>query len=167
MAGAEAPVVNPAVGPLYAPFTAPPTLDQLGTTNPLLRAGRKTLSWRWDLMDFSPDGAGRINTVDGGEAHVTWCLKTLLTERFMHLVYTHDHGVEFDAVMTGGKARAITESQARHTISEALSRHPLTQGIENISFAWQGDEVVIGLTVISLASDAPYELSLAVSAGGL
>jgi hypothetical protein len=165
MAGAE--TVNPAAGPLYAPFTAPPTLDQIGTTNPLLRRARKSIVWRWDDMDFALDGAGRIPKIEGAEAHVTWCVKALLSERFMHAVYTHQYGVEFDAVMTGGQARAITEAQARRTIGEALARHPDTQSVRDIAFSWRGDEVYVSLTVVSRATDRPFDLQLAVSAGGL
>lgn len=165
MAGAE--TINPEAGPLYAPFTAPPTLDQRGTSNVLLRQGRKSIHWHWEHMDFHLDGGGRIHTVTGAEAHVTWCLKTLLTERFMHAVYTHNYGVEFDRAMTGGQPRAVTEAIARRSITEALARHPETEHVGDISFRWQGDAVYITLTVRSRAVDTPFELQLSVDAGGL
>lgn len=164
MAGAE--TINPAAAPLYAPFTPPPTLEQTRSTNPLLRPGRKTLDWDWRLMDFNLDGAGHIRRVVGGEAHVTWCLKTLLTERFAHWVYTHDYGVEFDAAMTGGQARAVVEARARRSIVEALSRHPDTASVGGIAFAWHGDEVYVNVTINSLTADEPFRLQLSVGAGG-
>lgn len=165
MAGPEA--VNPSAAPLYAPFTTPPTLEQVGTTNPLLRPGRTSLKWDWAAMDFALDGAGRIPKLVGAEAHVTWCLKTVLTERFMHAVYSHRYGVEFDAVMTGGQPRAVTEARARQTLAAALQRHPDTQGVRDIAFSWRGDEVYITFTVVSRTADEPFTLQLSVSAGGL
>ena len=157
MAGAE-------TAPLYAPFTAPPTLEQTQQTNPLLRQGRKSIHFHWEDMDFHLDGSGRIHRTIGAEAHVTWCLKTLLTERFYHLVYTHAYGVEFDEAMTGGRARAVTEAMARHSIVEALSRHPDTRSVGGIAFRWNGDELFMEVTINSFTTEEPIVLQL--SAGG-
>lgn len=160
MAGAD-------TAPLYAPFRAPPTLDQITTTNPLLRTGRKSLRWDWGAMDFVVDGAGRVPHLEGAEAHVTWALKTLMTERFLHVIYTHRYGVEFDSVMTGGQPRSVTEARARQTINASLLQHPETSGVRDITFAWRGDECYIGLTIQSRAADLPFALQLVVSGEGL
>lgn len=155
------------IAPLYTPFTAPPSIEQRNTAAASLARPRTSLKWNWLTMDLDLDGAGRVPKVQGAEAHAQWCLRTLLTERFAHIVYTHQHGVEFDSTITGGRVRAVVEALLRRSIGEALRRHPDTISVAGIAFRWNGDELFIDLVITSRAAlSGSFNLGLVVSGGG-
>ncbi len=61
---------------------------------------KKTVGYRPGLLfdcetgDFVQDGKHRIQDADGTQSWADWCRFCLMTERYQHLAYTTDFGIE-------------------------------------------------------------------------
>ena len=95
----------------------------------------------WDLErgDFVTDGARKLLYGSGFEAWVLWCVKTILTQRWAHLGYSSNAGIETDAVFAERNQRAAESTLAR-TVTEALLADPMgrTTQVRRFRFTWNG-----------------------------
>lgn len=93
--------------------------------------------------DFLRDGKNRLVDNTGIESWKSWCTNCLQTERYKHLAYGSDFGIELDAVFAATSTEE-KESILIHEISDALMADPYkrTQYIELIEFDWQGTDSV-------------------------
>ncbi|NJJ37815.1 DUF2634 domain-containing protein [Paenibacillus apii] len=112
--------------------------DPAGTTSPEVSFGR---SWRFDYEagDFVMTPTRKVATADDKTAWVEWCKKALLTPRYRHVVYSRDHGQEFDDLIGRGYSKAVQESEIQRIVTETLMVDPRTENVSNFSFAWDGD----------------------------
>ncbi len=70
-------------------------------------------------MDFKTyELTGRI--VKGKEAIKMWIYKVLRTNRYKHIIYTWDYGVELEELISRPFDRAFIESEVQRYIKEAL-----------------------------------------------
>lgn len=115
------------------------------------RYGR-SWAWNWETGDFAIDGAGRVQTVDGYQAWVDWCLKTVQTERSAYLVYSAAYGAELEDARKHGSREAVESALAR-AITEALLADPRTAAVRGFSFVWHGDELHLSCTVVPTIGD--------------
>lgn len=93
--------------------------------------------------DFVRDGRRQMQNADGVESWEGWCRTCLLTERYEHLAYSTDFGIETKeafAAETREKAEALLERQ----ITEALEADPYgrTAYVEDIVFLWNAPDSV-------------------------
>lgn len=93
--------------------------------------------------DFVRDGRRRLQNADGVDSWEGWCWACLLTERYQHLAYSTDFGIETReafAAETRDKAEALLERQ----ITEALQADPYgrTAYVEDIAFVWDAPDCV-------------------------
>lgn len=73
---------------------------------------------------------GRIGGfIDGLEAVRQAVYKLLLTERFCHLIYSWNYGVEMSLLI--GKSEEVLHSEAERILSEALLQDSRITGISN------------------------------------
>lgn len=108
-------------------------------------------SIRWDLEkgDFVRNTENRVEGSEGLEAFKTWCIKTVMTERYSCLAYDDDMGTEMDEARQEDDENA-TELAMERTIEEALAVNPLTEAVEDFSFSWEADSVQVALTVVAV-----------------
>ena len=52
--------------------------------------------WDYENGDFVTDGAKRALYGSGYDAWVLWCTKSILTQRWAHLAYSSNTGIEAD-----------------------------------------------------------------------
>lgn len=110
---------------------------------------RPRVSFDFDTGDFVRDGRRRLQNAGGVESWEGWCRACLLTERYEHLAYSTDFGIETRAAFaaeTREKAEALLERQ----ITEALQADPYgrTEYVEDIVFVWDTpDSVQVTVTV--------------------
>lgn len=113
---------------------------------------RPGISFDFGISDFVRDGRRRLQNADGVESWKGWCQACLLTERYQHLAYSTDFGIETReafAAETRDKAEALLERQ----ITEALQADPYgrTAYVEDIMFVWDTpDSVQVIVTVRGL-----------------
>lgn len=113
--------------------------------------------------EFVRDGAGRIAIADGHTAWVQWCIKAVMTERFTHLIYSSDYGVEIENALKQ-PTRAAKEADLERTITEALMIDPRTKAVKDFSFTWEGDQLWVAFTIEPTIGDHPERLEVRYSA---
>ena len=99
--------------------------------------------------DFRRDGMHKLLDSDGVESWKSWCINCIQTERYKHLAYSSDFGIEIDLAMKAG-SREEAESILTRQITEAIMADPYkrTQFIENIQFNWTTpDSVEVSVTI--------------------
>ncbi len=90
------------------------------------------------------DGTGQALYGSGYDAWVLWCTKVILTQRWAHLGYSADMGIEAEQAFQA-PGRAAAESSFERTITEALLADPMgrTVQVRDFSFQWEADSLWI------------------------
>lgn len=101
------------------------------------------------LGDFLRDGRHRLLDSDGVESWKSWCVNCLRTERYKHLAYSTDYGIEIDKAMKA-TSRMEAESILTREITEAILADPYKRSkyIEEITYDWTApDSVSVAVTI--------------------
>ncbi len=135
---------------LYPTFEVPELVEQQ-QTEPAPKYGK---SWLFDFVkgDFVLDGAGRVVEADGHTAWMQWCIKTILTQRFAHVIYSFDYGTELEEALKQPSRKAV-EAELERAITEALIVDPRTEMVRDFAFDWQGDQVKVSFTAVPVIGD--------------
>ena len=110
---------------------------------------RNGIAFDYERGDFPRDGMNKMLDSHGIESWEAWCLNCLQTERYKHLAYSSDFGIELEAAMRTN-SREEAESILTRQITEALLADPYkrTAYISNITFNWTAaDSVSVDVTV--------------------
>jgi len=96
-------------------------------------------SWQfdYDVGEFVLTPTGKVAAANEKQAWVEWCKKALMTARYQHLIYSRDHGQEFDDVVRIGISREGIESEIQRITTETLMVDPRTASVSNFTFDWQ------------------------------
>jgi hypothetical protein len=109
---------------------------------PVQEVQQPSLTYRIDLTK------GRVNgKVDGLDAVKQAVFKILQTERFRHLIYSFDYGVETN-VLTGSSA-LLLRSELPRRIREALLQDDRISDVMDFKIEVVGDSASATFTVIS------------------
>lgn len=85
--------------------------------------------------------------VDGKNAISQAIDLMLSTERWRHLIYSGDYGVELEELF--GKSRGYLEADMERRFSEALAEDDRIEGIYDFAMTFSGDEANISMTVMT------------------
>ncbi|WP_374018997.1 DUF2634 domain-containing protein [Paenibacillus thiaminolyticus] len=98
-------------------------------------------SWRFDFEngDFVMTPTRKVAAADETEAWVMWCQKAIRTPRYRHLIYSREHGEEFDDLIGKGFSRAVIESEIQRVVTETIMVDPRTASVDGFTFSWSGD----------------------------
>ena len=107
---------------------------------------RTSVLWDIEKGDFARDGASKLIKCNEREAFQSWCYKMIFTEKFTHLAYNQEIGVEMENAMSQ-ISRITVETYIQRTIVEALLVNPLTESVEDFYFEWDSDCVFCEFTV--------------------
>ncbi len=110
---------------------------------------QKTVGYRPGLLfdcetgDFVQDGKHRIQDADGTQSWADWCRFCLMTERYQHLAYTTDFGIETEEAFAA-ENREKAEALLTRQITEALKADPYgrTAYVEDVKFFWSTPDAV-------------------------
>lgn len=109
-------------------------------------------------LDFEK---GRIaGMVDGLEAVKQAVFKILQTERFRHLVYSADYGMEWGGLI--GANPALIRSELRRRITEALLHDDRIEDLTDFGIVIKGDSATVRFTVVSQFGDFAQEVRVSV-----
>lgn len=105
---------------------------------------RNGLSFDEEFADFRRDGKNRIMDSDGIESWRSWVINCMRTERYKHLAYSSDFGIELDLVF-GAESRDEAESILTRQITEAILADPYerTEYIDNIEIQWTAPDALL------------------------
>ena len=110
--------------------------------------------WDFELGDFVTDGANQSLYGSGYDAWVLWCVKTIMTQRWAHLGYSSNAGIEADEAFREPD-RPSQESAFERTITEGLLADPMgrTLQVRDFAFDWSGDSLTISCVVVGADGD--------------
>lgn len=123
------------------------TTDDLASEKPT--GYRNGIAFDSQRGDFRRDGMHKLLDSDGIESWKNWCINCLQTERYKHLAYSTDFGIEIDAAMRAS-SREEAESILSRQITEAIMADPYKRAkyIEEITYTWtMPDSVVVSVTI--------------------
>lgn len=128
---------------------------------------RNGIAFDYETGDFKRDGKNRILDSDGIESWKSWCINCIQTERYAHLAYSTDFGIETAAAMQA-ESREEAESILAREISEALLADPYgrTEYVEDIEFDWTAPDTVMVRATIKGISDVTIDLTAYLTKGG-
>ena len=121
---------------LFPVFDVPATL---ASEQPSIQRYRPAPLWDLEQGDFVTDGARKMLYGNGFDAWVLWCVKTIMTQRWAHLGYSSNAGIEATEVFAETNQQAA-ESTLVRTVTEALLADPMgrTTQVRNFRFTWDG-----------------------------
>lgn len=110
---------------------------------------RNGIAFDYEKGDFPRDGMNKLMDSTGIQSWKDWCINCLHTERYKHLAYSTDFGIELTEAMRAG-SREEAESILIRQITEALLADPYkrTDYVSDITFDWTDpDAVAVGVTI--------------------
>ena len=116
--------------------------------------------------DFKRDGKNKILDSDGIESWKSWCINCVQTERYKHLAYSADFGIELDAAFAA-ESREEAESILTRQITEALLADPYErcEFVENIVFNWTAPDALQVTVTIHGIDDVTIDITAYITKG--
>lgn len=141
------------------------TVDEVSAEEPV--GYKNGLAFDTKTGDFVRDGQNRILDSDGIESWKSWCINCLQTQRYMHLAYNSDFGIDISSVFKA-KSHSEAENILTREITEAIMADPYerTEYIDSIEFTWTApDAVQVDLTIQGI-TDVTIDLTAYITNGG-
>lgn len=129
---------------------------------------RNGISFDYETGDFRRDGKNKILDSDGIESWKSWCINCIQTERYKHLAYSSDFGIDLTAAMRA-ESREEAESILTREITEAILADPYarTQYVEDITFDWTAPDTVNVSATIHGIDDVTIDITAYITKGGV
>lgn len=118
------------------------------------------------LGDFIRDGKNQLQDSTGIESWQSWVFNCLQTQRYAHLAYGTDFGIEYDKVFAA-ESREEAENILTRQITEAIMADPYGRAayVEDIEFEWPAaDAVQISATIVGI-DDVTIDVTVYVTGG--
>ena len=128
---------------------------------------RPSVTFDFVTGDFPRDGRYRMIPATGVEAAKQWCMKELLTERYKHLAYSTDRGVNYDAVF-GAETRGMSESIFIREATEALTSDPYgrVMYVPEITIEWTKADAFSAHVTVELIYDVTIDFDVEILKAG-
>lgn len=116
--------------------------------------------------DFRRDGKNKLMDSDGIESWKSWCINCVQTERYKHLAYSSDFGIELDKVFAA-ESRAEAESVLVRQITEAIMADPYqrAQYIEDIKLSWRSPDAIAAEVTVRGIDDVTIDITAYITKG--
>lgn len=140
------------------------TKDEITANSPV--GYRNGIAYDDDLGDFLRDGKTKIMDSTGIESWKSWCINCIQTERYKHLAYGTDFGIEAEAALKA-KSREEAENILTRQITEAIMADPYgrTEYVENIEFEWSAPDAVSVNLIIQGKDDVTIDITAYITKG--
>ena len=127
---------------------------------------RNGIAFDYERGDFVRDGMHKMLDSNGIESWKSWCINCLQTERYKHLAYSTDFGIEVDKAMKASN-REEAESVLTRQITEAIMADPYkrTKYIEEITYDWTAPDAVCVYVTIHGVEDATIDITAYITKG--
>ena len=108
----------------------------------------------FETGEFVTDGARRTLYGSGYDAWVLWCIKTVMTQRWAHLGYSSNAGIEAEEAFQEPDRNA-QESMFERTITEALLADPKGRTIQvrDFIFIREVDGLRLSCVIVGVEGD--------------
>ena len=127
---------------------------------------RNGVAFDYENGDFKRDGMNKMLDSDGIESWRAWCINCLHTERYKHLAYSTDFGIEIDAAMSA-TSQEEAENILTRQISEALMADPYerTAYVSEITYDWTAPDTVIAAVTVHGVDDVTIDITAYLTRG--
>lgn len=118
--------------------------------------------------DFRRDGTNKIIDSDGIESWKAWCINCLSTERYKHLAYSTDFGIETESAFKA-TSREEAESVLSREITEAILADPYKRAeyVSEIEYEWTAPDSVEAHVVIQGKEDVTIDVTAYITKGAI
>ena len=120
------------------------------------------------LGDFLRDGKNQLMDCNGVESWKSWCINCIETERYKHLAYSTDFGVEIETAMKA-ESRGLAENILTRQIVEAIMADPYkrTEYVEKVKYDWSVPDAVEINLVIKGKNDVTIDITAYITKGAI
>ena len=127
---------------------------------------RNGIAFDYTTGDFMRDGKNKMLDSTGIKSWESWCINCLHTERYKHLAYSTDFGIDIAAAMAAG-SREEAESILTREITEALLADPYerTAYVEEIEFDWTAPDAAAVHVRIHGVDDVTIDITAYITKG--
>ena len=140
------------------------TAEDLAAEKPV--GYRNGVAFNYEFGDFPRDGMNKMLDSTGIESWESWCINCLQTERYKHLAYPTDFGINLDAALAAS-GRDEAENILTREITEALMADPYerTDYLEEIDFDWTDPSSVAVSVRIHGVDDVTIDITAYITRG--
>lgn len=141
----------------FYPFIGSPDDYILPQNNelPLFRE----FAWDFKINDFVIDNnTNDLVVLTGNKAIEVWIYKTLMTDRFEHLIYSWDYGTSLINLVGQKFSRGYTESEAFRYVREALLINPYIVDVINNGVRFEMDDLRITVKVETVYGEVSVDV---------
>lgn len=127
---------------------------------------RNGIAFDYEKGDFPRDGMNKMLDSTGIDSWKSWCINCLHTERYNHLAYSTDFGIETEAAMRAS-SRDEAESILTRQITEALMADPYkrTAYVSNVKYDWTAPDTVVVAVTIHGIDDVTIDITAYITRG--
>lgn len=127
---------------------------------------RNGIAFDYKVGDFIRDGQNRVVDSDGIDSWKSWCINCIQTQRYMHLAYNTDFGIDLESVFRA-TSRAEAENILTREITEAILADPYgrTEYIESLSYSWTAPDAIAVNAVLHGITDVTIDLTAYITKG--
>lgn len=120
----------------------------------------------YETGDYRRDGKNRIMDSDGIESWKAWVINCMQTERYKHLAYSTDFGIELDKVFAA-ESRDEAESILTRQITEAVlaDEYQRTEYVESLEFDWPAPDSIRVHAVLHGIEDVTIDITAYITRG--
>ena len=113
---------------------------------------RPGVAFSFGTGDFIRDGRNMLLEASGVDSWHQWCQNCLQTERYKHLAYSTDFGIDVDEAFRSS-SQEEAESILTREITEAILADPYGRAayIDEMEFEWTApDAVQVDMTIVGI-----------------
>lgn len=100
---------------------------------------------------------GNTYLIEGNEALKIWIYHALVTERFRYIAHSSAYGSEVDTLIGHSMSNAITYSELRRFIVEALMVNPYIEELSDFKFTKAQSSVSVEFNCSTIYGTLPFE----------
>lgn len=128
---------------------------------------RNGVAFDYNTGDYVRDGRNRLLDSTGIESWQAWCINCMLTERYKHLAYNSDFGIDYDMVFSA-ESREEAESILTREITEAILADPYErcEYIESIEYEWPEPDGIQVHAILHGIEDVTIDITAYITRGG-
>lgn len=126
------------------------------------------VAFDYEIGDFQRDGKNKLLDNNGIESWKSWCINCIQTERYKHLAYSFNFGIETDPVFRAS-SREEAESILSRQITEAIMADPYqrAQYVSEIEFMWEAPDCLEVHATIQGIDDVSIDVVAYITKGEL
>lgn len=140
--------------------------DEIVSSKPV--GYKNGIAFDYQAGDFSRDGKNRVLDSTGIESWQSWCINCLQTERYKHLAYSSDFGIETEQIFRA-TSRAEAESLLTRQITEAILADPYGRAeyIESLTYEWDNPDAIRADLTIHGINDTTIDITAYIVRGSI